>query len=276
MVGHPVIITDMDGSLLNHQDYRYDAVLPCLKELQQQSVAVVLNSSKTRAELADWVDKLQLSHPFVTENGSAIFSPSGYFDAAIVQPWLRQHALEFRQLPGYDIIELGTRIEKLQAFVDEQTPNAIDFSRCSLNQAVDITGLSRDDARLAQQREYSLPLLFAQATEEKDFSEQALAAGFNILKGGRFLHLLGKTDKGRSVQWLRELYRQQRAEPVQVIALGDSANDAAMLQQADIAVLVHNPEAAPFGLYHPQLIKTIRCAPEGWVEGVESALSMNS
>lgn len=55
-----------------------------------------------------------------------------------------------------------------------------------------ITGLDHQQVLLAQQREYSLPLLFEQPADEAAFSASALEAGFNVLKGGRFLHLLAR------------------------------------------------------------------------------------
>lgn len=270
-----VIVTDMDGTLLNHHDYRYDAILPELQKLRLEDVPVVLNSSKTRAELQYWVDQLQLPYPFVTENGSALFCPHGYFSMDMLDMFARQHGLGYSQRDSYDVLEPGCPIDSLRVFYDQQEVTAIDFSRCPVELAMEVTGLDHEQVLLAQQREYSMPLLFDSKAEETEFSAEARQAGFSVLKGGRFLHLLGQTDKGYSVRLLRQLYQLDTDAPPRLIVLGDSANDIAMLQEADVAVIVKNPAATPIELDHPGLIETVNTAPDGWVEGVESALALN-
>lgn len=58
MTNQCLVITDMDGCLLNHNDYHYDAVLPTLKQLNNDAIPVILNTSKTRFELESWVMRL--------------------------------------------------------------------------------------------------------------------------------------------------------------------------------------------------------------------------
>ena len=68
-----IIFTDLDGTLLNSEDYDYRAAIPMLEKLKAQQVPVVPVTSKTRAEVEALRQELNLSAPFIVENGSGVF-----------------------------------------------------------------------------------------------------------------------------------------------------------------------------------------------------------
>jgi len=74
-----VIFTDLDGTLLDAETYSYEAARPALAMLKKRQIPVVLCTSKTRAETEAIARRLGLKHPFIVENGGAIFIPQGYF-----------------------------------------------------------------------------------------------------------------------------------------------------------------------------------------------------
>ena len=74
---------------------------------------------------------------------------------------------------------------------------------------------------------------------------------------------------------LKSMYERAADHDYGTIVLGDSPNDADMLEQADRAVIVHSPSNQHFSLPHPSLIRTHYPAPEGWVEGILAALGTN-
>ena len=265
-----LVATDMDGTLLNHHDYRYDAVLPCLGELEKAGIPVILNTSKTFAELQQWRERLSIKHPFIVENGSAIFIPTGYFD----DQTLASVSLPVTRKGDFQVLVCGQPIGRLHSYLQQQLVQADDLSSCSLDEAINMTGLSADEAVLAQARDFSIPLRFNDPGEEKSFAARARADGYGILKGGRFLHLIGETDKGRSQQLLKQLFKNSSQQRWQVIALGDSPNDKQMLESADIAVLVKSPSSEQCQISRQPLIRTAAEAPQGWVEGIERALPM--
>lgn len=264
----PLVFTDMDGTLLNHDDYRFDSNVPMLDQLKAAHIPVILNTSKTFAELQHWIQQLAIHHPFIIENGSAIFLPKDYFSPTAIQ------SLDVPQSKwqDYQVLELGQPIAELRSLIQQLQPPALDLTACDLETAMQITALEESEARRAQHRHYSIPLLFSNQQEESRFSQEAQQAGFGILRGGRFLHLMGKTDKGQSLKILKQLYELD-GSPCHSIALGDSPNDEAMLKSADLAIVVKSPSSERLPQGHPNWIYTQNPAPEGWTEGLQQGLS---
>ena len=263
-----LVFSDLDGTLLNHHDYAFEAALPVLRRLEKLNIPVILNTSKTLAEIRIWSERLENRHPCIVENGSAIIIPGGYFgDIELAN----RH--DDPTLPGHDLLVPGQPIEALREQLERIRPSALDLTRCSLDQAMRLTGLPADDARLAQTRRYSIPLAFERAENEADFVEAAHAAGLRTLRGGRFLHLLGNCDKGSSLRILTGLYQASGPSPVGVVALGDSPNDLDMLLQADHAIVVNSPSSPTLQPGHPCCYRTRQAAPLGWVEGIKAFLT---
>ena len=74
-----IVFTDLDGTLLDHNNYRWEAARPALEQLRARRMPVVLCTSKTRAEVLPLWEELGLRDPFVVENGGAVYIPRDYF-----------------------------------------------------------------------------------------------------------------------------------------------------------------------------------------------------
>ena len=77
--GGLVVFTDLDGTLLDHETYSYGPAQEALDLLERKRIPLILCSSKTRAEIELIQLDLRLRHPFISENGGAIFMPRAYF-----------------------------------------------------------------------------------------------------------------------------------------------------------------------------------------------------
>ena len=74
-----IVFSDLDGTLLDGDDYSHDQALPALRLLRRRNIPLVLCTSKTRAEVEFHRRRLANRDPFVVENGGAVYVPEGYF-----------------------------------------------------------------------------------------------------------------------------------------------------------------------------------------------------
>jgi mannosyl-3-phosphoglycerate phosphatase len=134
---------------------------------------------------------------------------------------------------------------------------------------MEMTGLSAEEAARASQREYDEPFIILGTdplADQATLKEMAKRQGCKILKGGRFYHLIGSSNKGRAVRILKRLYRECRGIK-KSLGLGDSENDLTLLANVDIPILVQRADGSydPTILEKlPQVIKAPAPGPEGW------------
>ena len=268
-----LVASDLDGTLLDHFSYSHLPANDTLEKLESSGIPVILNSSKTRDEMLELRRALNNEHPFIVENGSAIFIPQGYF------PQRPEFA---REESGFWIVEPGARRDDILAFLQQDGEKHgapyLNFAAASTAEIVAATGLTSAEAEKANQRNYSEPLLWQGDEQEKlAFIARANASGFATLQGGRFLHVLGQTDKGRATQLLKKAYQHYTDRECRLIASGDGPNDLDMLRVADIAVIVRSPAHPPPSLpHHPHLIVTRETGPRGWAETIEEIFTTDS
>lgn len=236
-----IVVTDLDGTLLDHHNYSFCAALPVLERLKRRRIPVVANTSKSRREWLAMRSSFSNREAYVIENGSAVFFPDGQEEIH------GRHRSELLNL----LAEFRSRFRFRG------------FQELGLAGVSKHTGLPEALAEQASSREFSEPLLW-EDTEKKEaqFCREISQRGFRTLKGGRFLHLQGETDKGRALPSLRDFYQAET-----IIALGDSPNDLAMIEQADIGVLVSSPSHPPLEAPKAKrLIRTDLQGPEAWAE----------
>ena len=263
-----VIFTDLDGTLLDYHTYSFAAAAPALKLIEEQETPLILCSSKTRVEIERWREKLNSTHPFISENGGGIVIPNIYFPADDLQSaWPRVESIH-----GYAVLSLGTPYAVLRETIEELRRDGFDvmgFGDMDIAEVAQITELSLDDAELAKCREFDEPFVFSgEETGLESLVSAIHKKGLQCIAGGRLLHLTGDNDKGKAVEILTQLYRKKCGE-ITTVALGDSPNDFPMLEHVDYPILVrnHRGEHDP-RLTLPNLIKADGIGPEGWGKAV--------
>ena len=263
-----IVFTDLDGTLLDHETYSFEPALPALDVLKEKNIPLVLCTSKTRAEIEPLRIRLNNIHPFISENGGAIFVPKGYFSP---EPQADQED------DHYLTIELGTPYSQLREVLsrmESALPGKLrGFGDWTAGEIADLCNLSLADAKLAMKREYDEPFVVEGKIPFDALQEMASHSQLQVTRGGRFCHLMGNNDKGKAVQLIRDMYQNQSGPP-RTVALGDSLNDLPMLEVVDYPVLVKKHD----GSHDPavkldNLIITSSSGPSGWCEALLELLS---
>lgn len=242
-----IVVSDLDGTLLDHDSYSFEAARPALERLRQSGIPVVLNTSKTYAETSKWVAAMQLQAPFIVENGGAIHHANGQL--------LKSHGQQRASL-----------LQWLNAQAEKTAGQIRSFADMSHDEIAACTGLSLDQAHLAAQRKWSEPLQWrGDEAGLQTFMQHAQQAGYFLIKGGRFWSLQGEHDKAEAMQALPALLKLPW--PARIVALGDGPNDARMLAAADLGVWIRSQahQAAQELRQSDQLIST-NTGPAGWNE----------
>ncbi|MEM6757852.1 MAG: HAD-IIB family hydrolase [Pseudomonadota bacterium] len=240
-----IVFSDLDGTLLDHHDYSFDAARPALAALRAAGVPVVLATSKTGAEVRVVQADLDLTDcPAIVENGAGVIWPdadrtdddSAYRDIrralAALDPDLRARFRGFGDLGAEAVAQ--------------------------------VTGLAPDAARAACARQFSEPGLWDGTAEARDDFCAVLAEnGIHARQGGRFLTLLHGRTKADAMAEVVQKLRAGRS-----VALGDAPNDVEMLESADIGIIIRNdnvPTLPPLtGEETGRIRRSAHPGPAGW------------
>jgi len=254
-----LVVTDLDATFLDHS-YDWDEAKPAMARLRELGLPLVLNSSKTVAEMKDLAMELGLQSPLVAENGGLL---------AIPDDRTGDYSVQIKGLPRKEILEVahGLRSQmgyKFQGFADWSDQELAERSGLSIIQS------QRSLARLATE-----PLSWEDSESLRlEFADQLSIQGIRMLRGGRFWHLMGASDKADGSASVLKYYQELEPDTEwQVIALGDSANDTAMLEAADIAVVIPHSDGAHISPKAPRVVHAPFPATKGWNAAILSLLS---
>ena len=262
-----VVITDLDGTLLDRSSYSSKAAIPALELLHRKKIPLVFCSAKTRAEQEVYRKEIKICDPFIVENGGAIFIPQGYFP----------FDFDYQKTIGrYFVIELGMPYQEVRRLLERiRSQLGIDFrgfGDMSPEEVARETGLDLEAAQRAKRREYDETLKMDGTPRQIERVLNAIEeAGLNYAYGGSYYDVMGANDKGRAATILIELFRRKLGE-FQTIGLGDSVNDLPLLTAVNIPVLVQKPEGQWEEMDLPMLQRVEGIGPEGWRQAIEELI----
>lgn len=264
-----LVFTDLDGTLLDHHSYAFAPALPMLERLKSRAVPVIPCTSKTRSELLPLRRQLGLDSPFIVENGAAVFIPESCARGADAE-LSREDGFRAQRLvpPREHWLPL---LGELRAELDGCFRG---FAELSVDDIVALTGLSPATAKAAAAREFGEAIHWCgNDAQLAHFTARVSAAGGRVHRGGRFLHVVGPSDKGVALRWLCRFWAGRDGAQIISIAAGDGQNDVAMLDVADYALVVRSPAHPP-----PELTRrsgvwvSAQEGPAGWCEGIGAIL----
>ncbi|ASM70864.1 MULTISPECIES: HAD-IIB family hydrolase [Roseobacteraceae] len=244
-----LLFSDLDGTLISHDTYQWDAARPALSRLRSLGAGVVLASSKTAPEIIALRAQMGLDDwPAIVENGAGL---------------LKAHASETP--PDNDYLRLRDALAQLPKV---QRAPFEGFGDLTVEQVAKITGLTIADAQNAKMRSFSEPGLWHGSDSKRAAFLNALSQhGITAREGGRFLTLsFGQTKADRMAEIIAT------CRPQFTVALGDAPNDVEMLQAADYGVIIANPHRAPLPPLKTEakgrILRTTLSGPEGWNNAV--------
>ncbi len=230
------MITDLDGTLLDHDTYSYEAARPALRRLNELGVPLVIVTSKTAAEVAGLRRGMGVGGVDITENGARSSSSPALCDALIQAS---------RQA--------GVQVRGFHQMTDEDVAAA--------------SGLPLEIARLARRRQHAEPFLITAS----DGAERLLAAidklGLRWTRGGRFHHLFEQGGKGPAISRLLQHYPDARS-----LGLGDAPSDLEMLQVVEDPVIVSSAHLPTMRRVLPRALVAQGLGHVGWNHAVNSWL----
>ncbi len=213
------VVSDVDGTLMDHS-YDLSPAKETIKKLQKLSIPVILCTSKTASEVKVIRKELNLTDPYIVENGAAIYGES------------------LERVNG-EII-LGIKYESLEEIINFISKE-IDYKLTPLNnltdqEATQLTGLEGNSLNLMRDRHWSMPFLNPPSSLEEKINIYCKKFNVEIFKGNRMSHMLStKSNKGKAINALKEY---SNVHNIEIIGLGDSPNDLPLLLNSDIKIVI--------------------------------------
>lgn len=252
-----LFFSDLDGTLLDHETYSHQPADEALSALRAHNIPLILASSKTAMEIEPLRHELGFQHcEAIVENGA------GLLLVGEQDKWSN---------------EVYQRIlDKLTSLPLFYRSHFTGFSQWDAEEISQMTGLTLADANLAKQRQFSEPGLWSGGDIElAEFCSLLENEGINAQQGGRFVTLSFGSQKVDQMQRIIAQYRASGGDPF-CVALGDAPNDIAMLEAADLGVIIPNPSHSGIneliGETTGKIIRARFSGPEGWNEAVLNVL----
>ena len=255
-----VIFTDLDGSLLHRDTFKFDSIKDYIVSLVNNGIIIIPNSSKTEKEIENFNTELGVDLPYISENGSSIYGLN----------------LINKHFPN-KIILSREKEELLKIFNDkvpEQIKNkCIQISKMSKKVQENILGKKDERLKDALDRKYTLPFLFKGDRNEKNRLLKLLNTNsLTLQEGGRVSNLCDNVNKVKSMNRVVKILKKIE-EKIITIAVGDNYNDLDMLKNCDIPCLVFNDQFKLDQINIDNLIFSNKPSPEGWADVIKKALA---
>ena len=241
------VVSDVDGTLMDHS-YDLTPAKETIKILQKLSIPVILCTSKTAAEVKVIRKELNLTDPYIVENGAAIYGES------------------LRKVNGKII--LGKKYKTLEEILNliskEISYELIPLNNLTDKEATQLTGLKGNSLTLMRDRHWSMPFLNPPNSLEEKIERSCQRFNVETFKGNRMSHLLSRnSNKGKAIDALKKYSNNQN---VLIVGLGDSPNDLPLLINSDIRIVIPGKDGPNLSLLDQlkDLEFTIASEPNGY------------
>ena len=255
-----VIFTDLDGSLLHRDTFKFDSIKNYIVGLINKNIIIIPNSSKTEKEIEKFNEELGVKIPYISENGSSI------------------QGLNLINTNFPDKIVLSREKEELIKIFNDKVPEqlkkkCIEISKISKKEQEIIFGQKDDKLKNALNRKYTSPFLFKGNKSEKNKLSKILSSNsLTLQEGGRVINLCDDINKVKSMNKVIKILKKTE-DKIKSIAVGDNYNDLDMLKNCDVPCLVFNDKFKLDQINIDNLIFSNMPSPEGWADVIKKALA---
>jgi mannosyl-3-phosphoglycerate synthase len=257
-----IIFTDIDGTILDNTG-EYGETPKLISSLIKNNIPVILCSAKTLAEQNRVRKQIGLTDPFIVENGGAIVIEKEYFDLSQI---MKDYPVKERD--GNYIIELGKPATKIREILNDIRKNFnISFrgvADISIQELSNIAKLSTESAKEMAHREYGETILQIEKRDLDRLTRIARERNLSLIHGGRFFDVTMGNNKGKAVEILVDLFKKKYDYNVTFFGVGDSENDASMLELMDHPLLVQKYDGSWSNIRVNRMIKVPGIGPKGW------------
>ena len=192
-----LIFTDLDGSLLHRDTFKFDEIKEQLKQLISKGVFIITNTSKTEKEILEFNNELGSSLPYISENGSAI------------------NGLDLLNSNLPKELILSREKDSLIKIFEKSVPVNL-RNKCKWllemdkkNQSL-IFGLESEKLKMALDRKYTIPFLFEGSKSEKnELSRIVKNKGRDLQEGGRVSKVTDKENKDKENQVMVRCWKKK-------------------------------------------------------------------
>jgi mannosyl-3-phosphoglycerate phosphatase len=255
-----LIVTDLDGTLLDHATYGFSAARPALDALNARSVPLVIATSKTRLEVEEIAAAIGGNPILILENGSAVVLPAVHAFHADAEGRKSEDLVVALGIERHWLIGL------LAEIATETGARVRGFHELSITEVASLTGLSPHGARLARERQFDEPFLLEREDQLQAVAAAARKRGLSVTRGGRFHHLTGPTTKGSALDMILGRFARTGFR-YRTVGLGDAPNDLSFLRIVDRPIVMPRPD----GDLDPELAAALphgerapAAGPTGW------------
>ena len=254
-----LIFTDLDGSLLHRDTFKFDEIKEYLRQLISKGIFIIPNTSKTEKEILEFSNELGSSLPYISENGSAINGLD------LLNSTLPKELILSREKDN--LIKIFEKSVPVNLQTKCKWLSKMEKKKQSL-----IFGLENEKLRMALDRKYTIPFIFEGSKSEKnELSKIVKVKGLALQEGGRVINLTDKVNKAKALQVFVRFFKKNNKK-VKTIAVGDNYNDLDMLKTSDYPCLVFNDKFTLDQIPINDLITTNKPSPEGWADVIKMAM----
>lgn len=230
-----LIVTDLDGTLLNEQKQIDEQVISLLPQLKKQGIAFTFGSGRNMHIMQDYLAQCHVKIPYITNNGANLFQNQTCIyenslttsDLLFSLTLLKQQGIAFLAYSNMAIYPVGTHpgltkfMERLQGKCEiVETSSIFDIAEHSIFKVVII----HEDETLM-------------ASTMKAINQTCKEAHCVRSEGDIYTLTHMDASKGKT---LRKLLSLMQIKDSEVLVFGDNYNDVSMFEVAKYSVAMGN------------------------------------